>query len=458
MQKVIMVEFNELSPHLLQKWMAAGDLPNFKKLHDSSVVYTTVSDEIEPSNMEPWIQWYSIHTGLPFSEHKVFHLTDGPRAHHLDIWQHLNQFGKKVWNCSSMNARRFSYEDSAFLPDPWCTSESAHPSELNKFHKFVSRQVREYSNSNESARGDSIEFVKFMVNHGLSYSGLKAVLLQLMGEFSNGGETKWQRVAIMDRFLFDIFAFYYKKLSPDFSTFFANSTAHLQHSYWRHMDPEQFTLKPSSEEMSKYANAVLFGYKKMDVLLGDIVNLAGRDARVVFATALSQQPYLKYEHIGGHHFYRVKDIDEFLDHLQIKRVSVQPVMTHQFLIRFSSPAEEEEASLKLRSLKLEGEQIFGFSDSEPLSIYFGCQLQRKLDLQQMVNSDIEQLSDFCFGDQFYQIEALKSGRHHPDGCLWIQSENPKLVAGKVSILDIFPTISALFDVPFDGTHGRALQV
>ena len=456
MEKVIMVEFNELSPVLLHKWMGSGDLPNFKKLHDGAAVYTTVSDELEPSNMEPWIQWYSIHTGLPYSEHKVFHLTDGPRADHLDIWRHLYLNGKKVWNCSSMNAKQFSYTSSTYLPDPWCTSESAYPVELNKFHKFVSRQVREYSSTSNGSKREVIEFVTFMMAHGLSFSGLKSILSQLLGEFQNDGETRWQRVAVLDRLLFDVFTHYYKKTSPDFSTFFVNSTAHLQHSYWRHMDPDKFTVKPPPGEIEQYSDAILFGYKKMDALLGDIAQLAGKHTRLIFATALSQQPYLKYEHIGGHHFYRPKDIEKCLDDLNIVRTSVQSVMTHQFLLSFSTLEEQQSAKIKLQSLMFGGDQVFGFSDSEPLSLYFGCQLQRNLDVGGMVLSELESINDFRFGDQFYKIDALKSGGHHPDGCLWIQSDKPSVFAEKVSILDIFPTVSKMFGISTDGMRGRAL--
>jgi hypothetical protein len=36
------------------------------------------------------MQWYSIHPGLPYDEHKVFDLTDGPKADHPDIWRRLD--------------------------------------------------------------------------------------------------------------------------------------------------------------------------------------------------------------------------------------------------------------------------------------------------------------------------------------------------------------------------------
>jgi len=457
MQKVILVEFNELCPALLDQWMASGDLPNFKRLHAVSAVFTTQADEQEPSSLEPWIQWYSIHTGLPFSEHKVFHLTDGPRAGHADIWSLLHEQGKKVWNCSSMNARQFAYPGSAYLPDPWCTSEQAYPPELNAFHRFVSHQVREYSNKNQQLgiRG-VLDFIGFMLRNGLSAATVAAVARQYWSEFLSGGKTHWQRVGLQDRFLFDMFRAYFKKLQPDFSTFFANSTAHLQHSFWRHMDPEKYTVKPSAEDLAQYKDAILFGYRQMDRLLGEMMELAGTDTRIIFATALSQQPYLKYEHIGGHNFYRPRNIEQLFARLGLRATSLQPVMTHQFLAQFGSQEEAAQARAQLESLLLDGQPVFGFDDGAPGSLYFGAQIRTVIAPDSMLSSAVEPAFNMSFFDLFYKIEGLKSGRHHPDGCLWIQTGQHKLHAEKASILDVLPTVAKLVNVPVNGYVGKAL--
>ena len=60
---VLLLEFNELSPRLMDQLMAAGQLPNFKILHDESEVYVTGAVEKHPY-LEPWIQWITVHCGL----------------------------------------------------------------------------------------------------------------------------------------------------------------------------------------------------------------------------------------------------------------------------------------------------------------------------------------------------------------------------------------------------------
>ncbi len=51
-RRVLQVEYNELSPHLLSDLMAAGHLPNFRRIHDTSHVFTTDA-RAEPPVLEP---------------------------------------------------------------------------------------------------------------------------------------------------------------------------------------------------------------------------------------------------------------------------------------------------------------------------------------------------------------------------------------------------------------------
>ena len=76
--RVILLEFNELCPDLLGDFMGRGLLPNFRRLYESSAVFTTDAGEDAP-NLEPWIQWPTVHSGLPFADHGVFHLGDGKK-------------------------------------------------------------------------------------------------------------------------------------------------------------------------------------------------------------------------------------------------------------------------------------------------------------------------------------------------------------------------------------------
>ena len=51
---LINLEFNELSPTLMDRFIAQGMLPNFARLRQESTVCITDA-EIEPPALEPWI-------------------------------------------------------------------------------------------------------------------------------------------------------------------------------------------------------------------------------------------------------------------------------------------------------------------------------------------------------------------------------------------------------------------
>jgi len=436
-RRIIFLEFNELCPSLLERWMSEGKLPNFKRFYQQSDVYITESDEKNPAYLEPWIQWYSMHTGLSYQQHGVFHLTDGPKSNHPDIWRALLENGKTVGNCSSMNAKGFEAPGSFFLPDPWCTTERPYPAELGDFHAVVARAVQQYSNSQEPLSGrDYFRFLKFMVTHGLRLKTAMAIARQLVLDRVVDKQETWRRAVLLDKLQFDVFRHYFQALKPDFSTFFLNSTAHFQHSYWRHMEPEAFSMKPSGAELKRYGGAILLGYQTMDELLGDFFEFESDDTMLILATALSQQPFLKREGSGGQHFYRPSDMESLLGSCGIRAVKLLPVMSHQFLIEFAGEGEAEQAKQRLQMIRYQGREVFDFAPSHAGSLYVGCQISSALPSDALITMGNGKQAPFF--DVFYALGAMKSGCHHPDGALWIKSGHHHLHGEKLSILDVLP--------------------
>lgn len=461
--RLIALELNELCPALLDRWMEEGYLPNFKRLYEQSAVFTTEADVHDPGQLEPWIQWYSIHSGLPFEDHKVFHLTDGARAPFDDIYKILREAGRTVGCFASMNVAPFAEKGSFFVADPWSEKGDASPSELNIYNRFVSYNVREYSNAaNRMTASDYMSFLTFMGSHGLRTKTVSKIIQQLAGEKMGERKQSWERVAILDALQFDVFRSYYKKYKPDFASFFLNSVAHLQHSYWRHMDPEAFSVRPSDKEIATYGNAIRTGYQHMDKLVGDFMVLAKeQNATLMMMTALSQQPFLKYEDRGGQHFYRLHNVDTFLRRLGIETVKVDPTMTHQYLARFSSADVAQAAKERILKLRVEdGRTVFDFAPVEehPDGLYFGCQISNQLPDDAVIIDDTNN-EPIPFSKLLYKIEAIKSGRHHPDGALWIQTGQHQLHNDKPSILDILPTQLGMLgiDTKPEGVRGQSLM-
>jgi hypothetical protein len=441
---VILLEFNELCPSLMTEFIEQGHLPNFKKLRDSAAIFTSEAKERAPY-LEPWIQWINVHTGVPFSEHGVEHLGESEKCTQPAIWDLVSEAGGKVWICGSMNVHCTSKVKGDLLPDPWSPASYTRPAELLTYNNFVRKQVQEHSNASvKFAKSDYVKFLAFMVKHGLSMHTVKTAINQLRSERSAG--KRWRRAFILDLLQYDVFAHVYKKESPDLATFFLNSTAHMQHCYWRNMQPEVFKIKPTEKEQEQYSSAILEGYIHMDKLIARVLKLASDDTTVIFATAISQQPYLRYEDIGGKRIYRPKDLSGFAAWAGIKNLKASnPVMAEQFWLEFHNRAEVDAAADILEAITVNGVRAFSVIREET-ALFTGLGIKTTIDPDAVINSPTSN-STTSFFDIFYAIEGLKSGMHHEDGLLWIRSPRiSKSSNPRVAVESIAPTVLDLLDV------------
>jgi hypothetical protein len=146
--------------------------------------------------------------------------------------------------------------------------------------------------------------------------------------------------------------------------------------------------------------------------------MAGESATVVLATALSQQPNLRYENIGGKFVYRPRDFRALLNLLGIPAsASVEPVMTHQAWLTCRDDAEAQECSAKLLGLAIDGEPIMSAGRTAN-RVYFDCKLISEVPKGRAMTLRGEALP---FHAHFAFLGQVVNARHHPDGALWISS-------------------------------------
>ena len=443
---VILLEFNELTPSLMDRFMREGKLPNFRRLWSQANVYMTDAEETPPA-LNPWIQWVTVHSGLSFTDHGVFHLGDGHKFRQKCIWDLVSDANLRVWVCGSMNVKYDLPLNGAILPDPWTSEPQPYPEELAPYVKFVQKQVQEHTNDHIAvSRGDYVQFLRFMSTHGLSVSTISEITQQLLRERMRN--SSWKRTVILDKLQWDLFRWYYRKLKPHFSTFFLNSTAHFQHKYWRNMEPEHFKIRPTTDEQNAYEAAILFGYQEMDKLVGGFLELANGDTTIILCTALSQQPCLLYEDEGGKCFYRPKNFADLFSFSGIdSRHTVAPVMSEQFQIHFEDVQTAQKAESLLLALRVNGRPVM-LAERNGASIFSGCHIYYDVPRDAVLTINGTDRS-IRFLDMFYQADSTKSGMHHPDGLLWISDPNRKqsVHQEKVSLRSVAPTILKILGVP-----------
>ncbi|MBB3605182.1 hypothetical protein FHT40_004866 [Mycolicibacterium sp. BK556] len=435
MRRTIQIEFNELSPTLIDEFIDAGELPNFRKLRDSSEVFVT--DAANEINLEPWVQWPTLHTGIPDRDHGIQHLGEADLVAGRGIARELAAAGFKVGVFGSMNLD-YGPLDGFVIPDPWNAELSPHPADIKAFTTFVVSAVQENSADQLDKRA-ALPFARYLATHGLTPATALSTVQQLLGERRDPG-VKWRRSFALDAMSYDVFRNLVRRHNVAFATFFSNSTAHLQHYYWRNFRPEIFSLPSPPEDHSSLADAMLEGYRNNDQLIGRFL-ADFPDDRLVFATALSQQPWDTTKCT-----YRPKDFDQLLGLIGIDMTSaeVAPLMAEEFLLSFPDEAAAQRAIAQLTECRVSDQPLFRMQEAEGPRFKAGCAINEWSQGRTMMT--LPDGRQAPFDEYFYRIHSLRSGRHHPDGCFWVQSPTPRRVDERIPLTSVAPTILRLFGV------------
>lgn len=452
---VILLELNELVPSLMERFIQQGRLPNFARLQASSQVYITDAEERAPQ-LEPWIQWITVHCGMRYADHKIFNLGDSARTAYPSLWDLVSRSGRPVWVCGSMNASHEPDLRGKILPDPWSVHVRPNDDSMLPYFNFVRANVLEHTRDDMPfTLRDYASFLKFMATHGLRASTVASILWQLASE--KLGPNRWRRATILDRLQLDLFRHVYRKTRPAFSTFFLNSTAHFQHMYWREFEPAAFPVEPDPEYLRAHSDAIPYGYEQMDRIVGDILDFVGDDAIVAFGTALSQQPCLKYEASGGKTFYKPIDYPAFLRFSGIDPRScvVEPVMSEEFHVRFQDEISAQRGFDLMGALRTGSREAVRVS-RDGTSLLVGCAIFDELPPDAGLKSATGKA---LFTDVFYRVDLRKSGMHHHDGMFWVRVPGlaPGIHPTKVPLVDVAPTLLSLMGLPAPSAMpGRAL--
>lgn len=413
--RLLLLELNELCPSLIERFMAQGYLPNFKKLRERSRAFITHTNE---EVLEPWIQWVTVHTGVPLDEHGIVDLDEAAKLKHHTFWDELGS--DNVLLMCPMNVRFERKDGSIFMPDPWAASQVPSP-EIEPFHRFVRAAVNTHAQSRGIDKRDAMKAVRYLAGHGMTPGTALSLVRQLMQERIGGKDVKWRRATILDRLCWDVFSHFWRSdRHPRVGVYFSNATAHYQHKYWRHHEPEVFSLKPDAEELRSYSEAIRYGYQRHDELLGKAMKIAGSDTAIVLCTALSQQPMLDYETRGGKSMFMPRDFEPLLEAVGAPaNARAEQIMAEEARLHYENAADAELAYAKLQEAKTgEGLALFKLRGFDGHSFIIGCAV-----FTSEVTPSTQILAGGrpvgAFHEHFVPMPTTTSAKHHPDGLLWV---------------------------------------
>ena len=403
-------------------------MPAFSKIFREEFIIT--KSETEYENLEPWIQWPSVHTGLSYKEHKIFRLGDFVNSDKEQFFEKIEAAGYKVGAISPMNASNNLLKPCYFIPDPWTQTKT----DGSFFSRGISKAVSQAVNDNSSSKFTfttifylCLAFI-FLVNP-LKIPSMFKYALRAFGN-------PWRKALFLDKFLHEIHKTLYKKKRPNFSTLFLNAGAHIQHHYFFNSPfVKSAELKNPDWYIEQSKDPFLEMLKVYDSILLDLFKL--RNSSIIIATGLSQTPYtyLKF-------YYRLKNHKNFLDYLGIKYKQVVPRMTRDFLISFNNETEAAVAEKVLKEIYVDNKvNLFEEVDNRGLELFVVLTYPHEITDSSTVNINNEILKL----DNFVVFVAIKNGEHQAKGFAYFSDEvrqfSPKssshVSAIHYSVLDYF---------------------
>jgi hypothetical protein len=394
-RQLLCVELNEFNRQLLEEAAESLNLTHVKKLialpYESKIV---TEDLYDSGFLEPWVQWVSVHTGVPSTEHKIKHLGDVTLLKHDQIWERLHDQGVTSGIWGAMNATRGRAECCHFfLPDPWTFSEVAVPKEVNNLLDFPRYLARNYLRPNLVLVLK--HFMKFAA-FACHWDVLKKVLPCLIEFLVYAVRFKAAHFVTysLAEYVSTIRFFHYrKKFQPQYSSLFLNLIAHAQHYYW-------YEGPVSKNPRLKYT------FKMLDRILGTVFSEIGSDTDVVVTNALSQ---MNTSHEPAWILYRQKDHGSFLRALGIRFERVEACMTHDAHIYFSSPADRASAEVLLKSVVVNQKPMFSVESypDQPNKLFYMIVYTDDCGPETVMSGNAK---DLKFGDHFVAI-VRRTAKH-----------------------------------------------
>ncbi len=433
-KKLILLELNEINFDVVQQYVDsdAGRFPSLAKLLKSLSIRTRAETKYE--ELEPWIQWPSVHTAKSFQGHGIYRLGDVVGSKSPQIFELLEKAGYKVGAISAMNAENRLERPAYFIPDPWTKTSS----DGNWWSRILSESIAQAVNDNAQSKITAKSAVQIIL------------ALARFARFKNYGKyfyligfsrrKPWSKALVLDLLLHDVHWTLLKSKKPNFSTLFLNAGAHIQHHYFFNAKPlkgiflnknPEWYVKASDDPISD----VLSLY---DRIVGDYLTLSNTE--IIVATGLAQKPYdrLKF-------YYRLNSHAEFLLNLGINFTAVYPRMTRDFLIEFETEQQAILAQSILNSIHIQDDNtpLFGDIDNRGKSLFVTLTYPR----------EITDATNFNFNGHLECLKksvsfvAIKNGMHQSEGYAFFTpglSEHVPANLSHVSYLG--KTISHFFDI------------
>jgi hypothetical protein len=398
--RLILLELNEINFDAVNHYidLYPGTFAGFEKLKAFQSIITKAESKYE--ELEPWIQFPSLHTGRTYHEHKIFRLGDFVNSADVQFFEAIESSGFKVGAISPMNASNKLENPAYFIPDPWTKT----PSDGSFLSQAITSAIVQAVNDNSKSKLT----VKTIVSLVIAFIALVNPLryFSMMGYALKSFGKPWRKALFLDMLLYEIHKTLFSRKKPDFSTLFLNAGAHIQHHYFYNSSyVVSSDLTNPNWYVAENEDPFLEMLKIYDCMLLDLLNK--KNSEILIATGLSQAPFETVQFM-----YRLKDHSSFLTNIGIKFDQLSPRMTRDFLVSFTSEDEALHAEKVLSSILVDNEiKLFEEIDNRGKDIYVVLTYPYEI----MDDTTIEISGTNVKLNDLVVFVCIKNGRHQSKG-------------------------------------------
>jgi hypothetical protein len=464
-RKVLLLEFNEVTWTLMDPLIAAGKMPNLRRLRDEGASASPEAVEA-PEHLDPWVTWVTLLTGVKRETHGATVLEQEDTAINAKrLWHYVVEAGHSVGVFGSISAYPPRPVPGFIVPGPFAPGPETYPDyvrpvqAVNRRYTKVHNKLDDAQSPLEMAR-DGLKLLRL----GLRPNTCVKISAQLVRERIRPHD-RWRRVALQPLLNYDLFDSLYRRYRPTFATWHTNHVAHYMHHYWRAHDDKAFLTPASDSEKRKYGDAISYGHQIADEVLGRFMQLADDDTVIVLASSMGHQPYVKERFAEGRYVVQFLDITAFLQHVGVRGVTgTEAVMAPQWNITIPDDALRAEAIDVLGRCRRcvdahESEAVYVVETGHKLTV---TPAGLSIPPSDRVRFSLPGTPGEETFDKWFVAEqpTTKQGCHHPTGSMVMWG--PGIARGvhieDTTALDIAPTILSMMgiDIP-ECMRGRVLS-
>ena len=278
--RFIVYELNELAKKTLDFFVSKYPKSIFATFANHGCVYNTITHDA--GELHPWSSWPSLYRGVTNDIHQIYFVNQ-PRikdSEYPPLWESLLERDYTIGIFGTLQ----SYPPlrhknvSFFVPDTFAPSPEAIPSQLTSLQEFnLSMTGQNKGVPSKASLEDGKKLMYLWRKKIVSTHSVVSIAKHVLAESFNPA-FKTRRQNLQSILLFDSFYNLLSHYKPDFSTFFCNNLAAMQHRYWIHTFPEdclsyqverdsflakniEISMQIASQQLSRlYAFSIKYNY------------------------------------------------------------------------------------------------------------------------------------------------------------------------------------------------------